>query len=241
VDQRQGMHFEQVFRCARKAGIVSPKTELCHAGFGTMNGKDKKPFKTRDGGVLELNSLIETAFQTALAKVNENIKNNAKISNEEKSDIAEKVAIAAIKFGDLYNHRSRDYIFDIEKFVSFEGKTGPYILYTIARINSIFDNFGELPESFSLKIYSPIEKELVLKILSSENILLKCYEEKAPNYLCERVYEIAAVFNKFYNENKIITETDRQKQNSRLALLALTKECLETLLDLLAIKPVRSM
>ena len=238
TDQRQSMHFVQVFRCARKTGLVGPDVELTHIGFGTMNGKDGKPFKTRDGGVMRLEYLLDEINEEMLKKITENQKEkeNLDISEEEAKQTAKTVALAAVKYGDLSNQASKDYCFDIESFTSFEGNTGPYILYTIVRIKSILKKYtakNSLPDAPILGAHSASEKNLML-VLSRFNAMMEnAYEEKAPHKICAYIYELANAFNGFYHETKILSEEDFKVQASYIGLLVLTKNILETCIDVL--------
>ena len=238
TDQRQSMHFVQVFRCARKTGLVGPDVELTHIGFGTMNGKDGKPFKTRDGGVMRLEYLLDEINEEMLKKITENQKEkeNLDISEEEAKQTAKTVALAAVKYGDLSNQASKDYCFDIERFTSFEGNTGPYILYTIVRIKSILKKYTAknlLPDAPILGAHSASEKNLML-VLSRFNAMMEnAYEEKAPHKICAYIYELANAFNGFYHETKILSEEDFKVQASYIGLLVLTKNILETCIDVL--------
>ena len=238
TDQRQSMHFVQVFRCARKTGLVGPDVELTHIGFGTMNGKDGKPFKTRDGGVMRLEYLLDEINEEMLKKITENQKEKEKldISEEEAKQTAKTVALAAVKYGDLSNQASKDYCFDIERFTSFEGNTGPYILYTIVRIKSILKKYtakNSLPDAPILGAHSASEKNLML-VLSRFNAMMEnAYEEKAPHKICAYIYELANAFNGFYHETKILSEEDLKVQASYIGLLVLTKNILETCIDVL--------
>ena len=238
VDKRQELHFVQVFRCARKTGLVKPETELKFLGFGTMNGKDGKPFKTRDGGVMRLEYLLDEINEEMLKKITENQKEkeNLDISEEEAKQTAKTVALAAVKYGDLSNQASKDYCFDIERFTSFEGNTGPYILYTIVRIKSILKKYtakNTLPDAPILGAHSASEKNLML-VLSRFNAMMEnAYEEKAPHKICAYIYELANAFNGFYHETKILSEEDFKVQASYIGLLVLTKNILETCIDVL--------
>ena len=238
TDQRQSMHFVQVFRCARKTRLVGPDVELTHIGFGTMNGKDGKPFKTRDGGVMRLEYLLDEINEEMLKKITENQKEkeNLDISEEEAKQTAKTVALAAVKYGDLSNQASKDYCFDIERFTSFEGNTGPYILYTIVRIKSILKKYtakNSLPDAPILGAHSASEKNLML-VLSRFNAMMEnAYEEKAPHKICAYIYELANAFNGFYHETKILSEEDFKVQASYIGLLVLTKNILETCIDVL--------
>ena len=229
VDSRQSLYFEQVFRASYKSNLVKPECALNHYGFGTMNGKDGKPFKTRDGGVLELNTLLEQVKDELTKRMN-NYDNE-----EEKNDILDKLTIATVKYADLSPSRTTDYIFDIEKFCSFEGKTGPYILYTMVRINSIL-NKSNLKNVKISKIYSDTEREIYIKLLELSRSLNKAYNEKTLSYICEFLFDLCSLFNKFYGETNIINETDMEKKNTYLSMLKLIYNTCEKLLDILAIK-----
>lgn len=238
VDKRQGLHFEQVFRCARKAELVPESTKLVHMGFGTMNGTDGKPYKTRDGGVMQLSVLIDTAKNAALERLSPDNFG----SEEERIETAEKLGIASIKFGDLINHRSKDYIFDLDKFLSAEGKTGAYLLYMMTRINSVLAKAGADDDKISFGgIYSDSERDLLLLAVKNGEAVVRAVEEKAPNYLCESAYQIAVAFAKFYAENHIISEQDEVKKQSWLSVCKLTKRVLEKCCELLGIEPVKKM
>lgn len=239
ADQRQSMHFIQVFRCARKTGIVDGSVELKHIGFGTMNGKDGKPFKTRDGGVMRLEYLLDEINEEMLKKITENQKEkeNLDISDEEAKKTAKMVALAAVKYGDLSNQASKDYVFDIERFTSFEGNTGPYILYTIVRIKSILSKYQAagktLPDTALLAAHSASEKNLMLVLSRFNGMMENAFEELAPHKICAYVYELANAFNGFYHENKILAQEDEQIQQSYIGLLMLTKSVLEACIDVL--------
>ena len=239
ADQRQSMHFIQVFRCARKTGIVDDSVELKHIGFGTMNGKDGKPFKTRDGGVMRLEYLLDEINEEMLKKITENQKEkeNLDISDEEAKKTAKMVALAAVKYGDLSNQASKDYVFDIERFTSFEGNTGPYILYTIVRIKSILSKYQAagktLPDTALLAAHSASEKNLMLVLSRFNGMMENAFEELAPHKICAYVYELANAFNGFYHENKILAQEDEQIQKSYIGLLMLTKSVLEACIDVL--------
>jgi arginyl-tRNA synthetase len=233
TDQRQSMHFVQVFRCARKTGLVGPEVELKHIGFGTMNGKDGKPFKTRDGGVLRLEYLLEEINEKMRGKIRE----NDTIPAEEVEQTAKTVALAAVKYGDLSNQAGKDYIFDIERFTSFEGNTGPYILYTIVRIKSIlkkYESAGKtLPTGSLLGAHSASEKSLMLVLSRFNAMMANAYEETAPHKICAYIYELANAFNGFYHETKILSEEDEAVQQSYIGILMLTKGILEACIDVL--------
>ena len=236
VDKRQELHFTQVFRCARRAELVPAETELEFLGFGTMNGKDGKPYKTRDGGVMRLSDLIETVTDASL----ERLASSAFVAEEDREDYARKLGMAAVKFGDLINHRSKDYIFDLDKFMSAEGKTGIYLLYTVSRINSIMKKAGDAKSELN-GIYTEAERELMLKIIMTGNAFSYAMDEKAPNYVCENAYQLAVSFSKFYHENNIIGEQDEAKKASWLALAKLTRKVIVKHLDILGIDTVENM
>lgn len=239
VDKRQELHFVQVFRCARKTGLVKPETELKFLGFGTMNGKDGKPFKTRDGGVMRLEYLVSEIDNEMLKKITENQKSkeNLGISEEEAKETAKTVALAAIKYGDLSNQASKDYIFDIDRFTSFEGNTGPYILYTIVRIKSILHKYHDLGKSAEgaviTSVHSESEKNLMLEISKFNAVIDGAFADTAPHKICSYIYDLANAFNSFYHETKIMSEEDETVQKSYIRLLELTKSVLETSIDLL--------
>lgn len=237
VDKRQEMHFEQVFRCAKKTNLVDEDTKLTFLGFGTMNGKDGKPFKTRDGGVMRLEKLISEVSN----KVYERVMANKEITEEEAQEISNKVGVAALKYGDLSNQISKDYIFDLERFTSFEGNTGPYILYTVVRIKSILAKFDtsnpkydkdraliQLPSSES-------ERNLLLKMTQFNEVIVNSFMEYTPHKICQYIYELSNEFNRFYHENKILPEENSLKQLSWIKIITLTKDILTTCLDLLGI------
>lgn len=233
TDKRQELYFVQVFRCARKTGLVKPETELVHIGFGTMNGKDGKPFKTREGGVMRLEMLLKEINEEMYRKIIE----NKSMSEEEAKETSKIVALSAVKYGDLSNQASKDYIFDIDRFTSFEGDTGPYILYTIVRIKSILNKYKEQggnPEQAALQAaVNASEKSLMLEISKFNAMMEAAYEEIAPHRICAYIYDLANAFNRFYHETKILTEEDKEKQAGWIALLALTRDILETCIDLL--------
>jgi len=239
VDFRQNLHFNQVFRTAQKANLIPETTELAHLCFGTVNGTDGKPFKTRDGGVMQLSELLDTVANCAYDK----LRISDEIDEATKRAVAEKIGIAAIKFGDLINHYSKDCIFDIDKFMASEGKTGVYLLYMVARINSILKK-AEGIASVEVKlngVYSQSERELMLKLALTGNAFMSAYNEKAPNMICENAYQIAVSFSKFYHENHILGEVDAQKKASWLSLCVITKDLLIKHLDTLAIDTVELM
>ena len=241
VDKRQELHFTQVFRCAKKTGIVRPETELKFLGFGTMNGKDGKPFKTREGGVMRLENLIREIDEEMYKK----IMDNRTVEEKEAEQTAQTVGLAAIKYGDLSNQASKDYIFDVDRFTSFEGNTGPYILYTIVRIKSILNKYQENGGSMEGLEIRPAEnsceKALMLQVLKFNDVFDVVYTEAAPHKLCAYIYELANEFNKFYHETKILSEEDEQKRAGYIALLDLAKRVLETCIDLLGFEAPERM
>ena len=233
VDKRQEMHFIQVFRCAKKTGIVKPETELKFLGFGTMNGKDGKPFKTRDGGVMRLEYLIADIDEQMYQKISD----NPDISPEEAKETAKIVGLSAIKYGDLSNQASKDYVFDVDRFTSFEGNTGPYILYTIVRIKSILNKYqaqgGVLEKGRIPAAENESQKALELMLARFNGVLENAFEELAPHKVCAYIYDLANSFNKFYHETKILGEENEEKRAGLVALLQLTKRVLETCIDVL--------
>ncbi len=239
VDKRQELHFTQVFRCARKTGLVKPETELKFLGFGTMNGKDGKPFKTRDGGVMRLEYLLDEINAEMRKKITENqsAKENLGISPQEAEETAKTVALAAIKYGDLSNQAGKDYIFDVDRFTSFEGNTGPYILYTIVRIKSILKKYhGMGKDAGGASIEAPVsesEKKLMLGLSRFNAVMENAFEETAPHKVCSYIYELANAFNSFYHANKIIAEEDERIQKSYIRLLELAKSVLEACIGVL--------
>lgn len=241
VDKRQELHFTQVFRCAKKTGIVRPETNLKFLGFGTMNGKDGKPFKTREGGVMRLENLIREINEEMYKK----IMDNRTVEEKEAEVTARTVGLAAIKYGDLSNQASKDYIFDVDRFTSFEGNTGPYILYTIVRIKSILGKYlenGGSTEGLKVRPAENVyEKALMLQALKFNDVFDAVYEETAPHKLCAYIYELANEFNKFYHETKILSEEDEEKKAGYIALLAMTKRVLETCIDLLGFEAPERM
>ena len=236
ADKRQELHFTQVFRVAKKAGIVNPQAEMTFLGFGTMNGKDGKPFKTRSGGVMRLEHLIADINEAVYKKMME----NRTMEEEEARATAKIVGLAALKYGDLSNQASKDYVFDIERFASFEGNTGPNILYTIVRIKSILNKYtdsGKTLENLSMNpADSATEKALMLSLAKFSEIMAVVYTEKAPHKLCQFIYEVSNAFNGFYHDTKILAETDEAKQKGYIALICLTKAVLEQCIELLAIE-----
>ena len=233
VDKRQELYFEQVFRCAKKTKLVGEDTRLTFLGFGTMNGKDGKPFKTRDGGVMRLENLIHDINEEMYRKITE----NRVTSEEEARKTAQIVALSAVKYGDLSNQAAKDYVFDVERFTSFEGDTGPYILYTIVRIKSILAKYREQggnPDIAALQCPgSVVEKELMMSISNFNTMIASAFEEVAPHKICAYIFDLSNAFNRFYHETKILTEEEEVKKAGWIALLGLTRDILETSIDLL--------
>ena len=237
TDKRQNLHFEQVFRAAKKGGIVKESTILEHVGHGTMNGADGKPFKTRDGGVLRLEQLLQDMTDFVRAKVVE----NKIVSEDQVEETTAKIALAALKYGDLSNQPTKDYNFDLERFAAFEGNTGPYILYTIVRIKSILNRYGsweELPISLPANEYA---KELMLCITRLGPALESALRTSCPNLICAYIYELASAVNKFYHETRILTEEDKVLQQGYIALIALAKRVLEQCIDILGFSAPEKM
>ena len=241
VDKRQEMHFVQVFRCAKKTGLLPQETKLSFLGFGTMNGKDGKPFKTREGGVMRLEHLIEDINEEMFHKIVE----NRSVKDKDARQTAQIVGLSAIKYGDLSNQATKDYIFDIDRFTSFEGNTGPYILYTTVRIKSILNRYkeegGNLDTLKILAAGSDSEKALMLEASKFNQVITNAYEEKAPHKICSYIYELANAFNRFYHETKILAEEDQAKKESYLALLMLVKNILEACIDMLGFEAPERM
>ena len=233
ADKRQELHFVQVFRCAKKTGLVDDNTELKFIGFGTMNGKDGKPFKTREGGVMRLEKLVGDIQNEMYQKIAE----NNTMEKEEAEKTAKQVALSAIKYGDLSNQASKDYIFDIDRFISFEGNTGPYILYTIVRIKSILKKYAESGKSaadYTIQAaHSASEKNLMLELSRFNEVMTNAAEELAPHKICAYIYGLANALNHFYHETKIMVEEDVAVQAGYIRLLELTRDVLETCIDVL--------
>ena len=230
TDKRQNLHFEQVFRVARKASLVPETTQLQHVGFGTMNGKDGKPFKTRAGGVMRLETLIAEITDFIRGKITE----NQTVSDDELEKTAGMIALAALKYGDLSNLATKDYVFDLDRFASFEGNTGPYILYTIVRIKSILAKYdGNAAQAVLLAPVSQEQKDLMLVLSRLQDSLLAAYRDSLPNVICAYIYELAGAANKFYHDVRIISEPDAAQKASYIALMDLTRRALETCIDLL--------
>ena len=241
VDQRQSLHFEQVFRASDLARF-SGNASLEHIGFGTINGSDGKPFKTRAGGTMRLNDLFNLSYQEAMKRLDEgNIA--VDFSDEERNDIARKVGIASIKYADLINNRLSDYIFDIKKFTSFEGKTGPYLMYTVARIKSVFRKAEEreIQAGSILAAGTKSETNLMLKLLLFPDMIMSAYDKRAPHVLCEYAFTLAQEFNRFYQECAILSETDVDRRGSYLSLLQATLITLEKVLEMLGLPVLERM
>ena len=242
VDKRQDLYFEQVFRCARKTKLVEEDTKLTFLGFGTMNGKDGRPFKTRDGGVMRLENLIKEINEAVYNKIME----NRSVSEEEAKETAKIVGLSALKYGDLSNQASKDYVFDVERFISFEGNTGPYILYTIVRIKSILSKYNETAEGAVQRweLSAPTsesEKTLMLTLTRFNDMIYSAVAEFAPHKICAYIYELANDFNKFYHETKILAEEDAEKKRGYIALITLAKEVLEQAIELLGFEAPERM
>ena len=237
TDKRQNLHFEQVFRAARKAGIVKPETELEHVGFGTMNGKDGKPFKTRDGGVLRLETLISDMMDFVRSKVVE----NKIVEDDQVEATTQKIAMAALKYGDLSNQPTKDYNFDMERFAAFEGNTGPYILYTIVRIKSILSRYGAWESLPIQEPANPFAKELMLAITKLNPTLEAALRTSSPNLICAYIYELAGCVNKFYHETRILTEEDESLKAGYIALIGLAKDILEQCIGILGFSAPEKM
>lgn len=241
VDKRQELHFVQVFRAAKKTGIVPSETELKFLGFGTMNGKDGKPFKTREGGVMRLENLIAEIQEEMYKKITD----NRTVEEEEAKNTAKTVGMAAIKYGDLSNQASKDYVFDVDRFTSFEGNTGPYILYTIVRIKSILNKYQEEGKAVTgLKVNQQSgesEKALMLALVKYNEMMENAYEELAPHKICAYIYDLANAFNHFYHETKILAEENEAKKQGYIALLILTKKVLESCIDVLGFEAPERM
>ena len=241
VDKRQSLYFEQVFRCAKKTKIIGDDVDLIFVGFGTMNGKDGKPFKTRDGGVLRLEHLLADVT----AQVSDKMADRD-MDDETRADVAAKVALAAIKYGDLSNQASKDYVFDLDRFTSFEGNTGPYIMYTIVRIKSLLakvaQNAIEVDEQVSILPASDKSATDVMLSLSKWGEIVQAdYEEQAPHKICQFLYELSDAYNKFYHENKIVANEDAALRNSHICLSKLVVNVLETAVDLLGLEAPERM
>ncbi len=237
TDKRQNLHFEQVFRAAKKSGIVSADTELAHVGHGTMNGKDGKPFKTRDGGTLRLEQLIADMTDFVRAKVVE----NKIVGENEVEDTTAKIALAALKYGDLSNQPTKDYNFDLERFAAFEGNTGPYILYTIVRIKSILAKYGAWEHLPIAVPANPFAKDLMLSLTKFGPSMESALNAAAPNLVCAYIYELAGAVNKFYHETRILGEENEELKAGYIALIGLAKRILETCIHILGFEAPEKM
>ncbi|MBE6983003.1 MAG: arginine--tRNA ligase [Ruminococcaceae bacterium] len=229
TDKRQNLHFEQVFRAAKKSGIVKETTVLEHVGHGTMNGADGKPFKTRDGGVLRLEQLISDMTDFVRAKVVE----NQIVADDEVEATTQKIALAALKYGDLSNQPTKDYNFDLERFAAFEGNTGPYILYTVVRIKSILNRYGTWEHLPIAPAANQWAKDLMLAITKFGPTMESALKTLSPNLICAYIYELSGAVNKFYHETRILTEENEELKAGYIALIGLAKRILETCIDIL--------
>lgn len=243
TDKRQDLYFDQVFRCARKTGLVEPQTQLKWIGFGTVNGSDGKPFKTRDGGVMRLETLVQDTKEEMLRKIRE----GREMSEEEARAVADIVAISALLYGDLSNQASKDYIFDVDRFTSFEGDTGPYILYTIVRIKSILTKYVQQGGNLSdgeLEILAPTgqaQKQMMMQLTGFNAMMESACEETAPHKVCAFIYDLANAFNHFYHETQILSEKDEAQKKSLIALLLLTRDVLEDCIHVLGFEAPEKM
>ena len=241
ADKRQDLHYTQFFRVAKKAGIVKPDSDLVFIGFGTMNGTDGKPFKTREGGVMRLENLISNINDAVYNKIME----NRSVSEEEARNTAQIVGLAALKYGDLSNQASKDYIFDIDRFASFEGNTGPYILYTIVRIKSIIEKYkaeGNTLEGLSIvSTDNKDQLQLMLDIAKANEVIENAAKELAPHKICSYIYDLANAFNRFYHETKILAEEDETKKKGYIALIKMAEDVLETGIGLLGFEAPEKM
>ena len=236
VDGRQTLHFDQVFRAAKKAHLVEDRVVLEHVGFGTMNGKDGKPFKTRDGGVMNLKDLIQLVYETTYQKIT-----NESVQEDEKESIAKTVAIAALKYADLLPFRGTDYIFEVEKFSDLEGKTGPYLLYSTIRMKSLLTKAQEISREKVTKLKGNTEREIVLCLLNLPSAIEKSLDTKSLNEIAEYIYKLTSLYNKFYADNKIITEEDIELKQSWLILTEVVYNVNMLLLNTLGINVPNKM
>ena len=241
TDKRQELHFKQVFRVAKKAGYVKPETPMIHIGFGTMNGKDGKPFKTREGGVMRLEHLIADID----AAVYDRIMENRSMDEAEAKETAKIVGLAALKYGDLSNQAAKDYVFDIDRFISFEGNTGPYILYTIVRIKSILGKYeaqnpGTTAETI-LPAASDAEKTLMLELSKYNDVMENAFAETAPHKICQYIFDLSNAFNSFYHDTRILAEEDKARQAGWIALITLVKRVLEACIQVLGFEAPERM
>lgn len=242
TDKRQDLHFTQVFRVAKKAGYVSADTPMVHIGFGTMNGKDGKPFKTRDGGVMRLEHLISDIDEAVFERIME----NRTVSEDEAKETAKTVGLAALKYGDLSNQAAKDYVFDIDRFISFEGNTGPYILYTIVRIKSILGKYAAQEDKTAkspaiLPAASDAEKTLMLELAKYNDVMETSFAETAPHKICQYIYDLSNAFNSFYHDTRIIAEQDKAQQASWIRLITLVKDVLNACIQVLGFEAPERM
>ena len=237
TDKRQNLHFEQVFRAAKKGGIVKAETILEHVGHGTMNGADGKPFKTRDGGVLRLEQLLNDMTDFVRSKVVE----NKIVAEEEVEATTAKIALAALKYGDLSNQPTKDYNFDLERFAAFEGNTGPYILYTIVRIKSILSRYGAWEDLPIALPANPYAQELMLTITKLGPTMESALRTSCPNLICAYIYDLAGAVNKFYHETRILSEENKELQKGYISLIGLAKRVLEQCIDILGFSAPEKM
>jgi arginyl-tRNA synthetase len=237
VDQRQSLHFEQVFRAAKKTGIAPKGVEMLHLGFGTMNGPDGRPFKTREGGIMRLRDLIDMVTEQAHKRMEE-VGAAKELPSEERAAIARQVGVATLRFADLQNHRTSDYIFDIERFSSFEGRTGPYLLYSAVRIQSILRKADErgLEPGLLLPPTNPDERDLLIRLTLLPEVISRMADGYAPNFLCEHAFLLAQQFNRFYNSCHILTESNVRQQASWLALCELCLRQFQLISELLGLE-----
>ena len=235
TDFRQGLYFEQVFRASKKTGLVKPELEFKHLGFGTMNGPDGKPFKTRDGGVMDLKSLIDLILVETTARLNPNI-----TDENERKEIAEKIAIAALKYADFLPFRTTDYIFEPSKFSDLEGKTGPYLLYSTIRMKSLLNKAEQKDVKVNV-LENKTDRDIAITLLNLPEVIDKAYEVKSLNDIADYLYKLTSVYNKFYAENRILTEENQDKKESWLTLTKIVKQTNEMLLDILGIEVPEKM
>lgn len=242
TDKRQELHFTQVFRVAKKAGYVKPETPMIHIGFGTMNGRDGKPFKTRDGGVMRLEHLIADIDEAVYARIME----NRTVSEDEARETAKVVGLAALKYGDLSNQAAKGYVFDLERFISFEGNTGPYILYTIVRIKSILGKYldQKQEEAEASTVLAPSgsgEKALMLELAKYNEVMENAFAETAPHKICQYIFDLSNAFNSFYHDTRILAEEDKARQASWIRLITLVKDVLTTCIQVLGFEAPERM
>ena len=241
TDKRQELHFKQVFRVAKKAGYVKPETPMIHIGFGTMNGKDGKPFKTREGGVMRLEHLIADIDEAVYSRIME----NRNMDEAEAKETAKIVGLAALKYGDLSNQAAKDYVFDIDRFISFEGNTGPYILYTIVRIKSILAKYEAQNPGAKAAIILPAasdaEKTLMLELSKYNDVMENAFAETAPHKICQYIFDLSNAFNSFYHDTRILAEEDKERQASWIALITLVKRVLEACIQVLGFEAPERM